>query len=102
VSAKTTSSAPPAASSSANPSTRAGSTAPSKGHPNETPIVTVARMRFSCARSTIRFATSTDSSGAAFWLRRLNVSLAANAKCTSSRPVSRRRSYPRSFSARPA
>ena len=60
--------------------------------PADTPIVTVARMPSSCARRTIRFATSTDSSGAAFWLRRLNVSVAAKAKCTSSSPISRSRS----------
>ena len=39
-----------------------------------------------------RAAAASDSSGEAFWLRRLNVSVAAKAKCTSSSPVARRRS----------
>ena len=50
-------------------------------------MVTVARSPSSCARSTIRSAASTDPRRVAFWLRWLNVSLAAKAKCTSSRPV---------------
>jgi hypothetical protein len=44
VSAKTISSAPAIANRSANATTRAGSTAPSNGQPNDVPIVTVARM----------------------------------------------------------
>ena len=72
--------------------TRAGSIAPSNGQPNEVPIVTVARMPSSCARATIRSADCVESSTVVPWLRWLNSSLAANAKCTSSSPVSRRRS----------
>jgi len=56
------------------------------------PIVTVARMPSAWARSTILAATSTDSAGEAFWLRRLSVSVEANAKCASSSPVAARRS----------
>ena len=54
---------------SASSSTRAGSTAPSNGQPNATPIVTVARMPSARARATMRVAAASDSSGEAFWLR---------------------------------
>ena len=49
--------------------------------------MTVARMPSAWARSTIRSAACSDSSTDAFELRWLNVSVAANAKCTSSRPA---------------
>ena len=65
---------------------------PRTGSRTTTPIVTVARIPSSCARATIAPAAASDSSGEAFWLRRLNVSVAAKATCTSSSPVAASRS----------
>ncbi len=55
-------------------------------------MVTVERIPSSRARRTPRIVDSSDSSTVAPELRWLNVGLAAKAKWTSSRPVSRRRS----------
>ena len=87
VSATAISSAPALANRAASSATRPGSTAPSNGQPNATPIVTVARMPSAAARSTIRSPAATPSSTDAPALRRSNSSVAANAKCTSSSPL---------------
>ena len=92
VSATTISSGPAAATSAASSTTRAGSTRPSNGHPKAVEIVTFERNPSSRARATIRSAAATESATEEPWLRSLNVSLAAKAKCTSSRPVASSRS----------
>ena len=92
VSAKTISSAPSVTASSASPSTRSGGTTPSNGQPNATEIETVAGTPSRFARSRMRPAVASASSTVAFALRLPNESVAANVKCTRSRPVVRSRS----------
>ena len=92
VSAKTISSAPPAGEPAGEIEHVPGSTAPSNGQPNAAPIVDGRANPVGVRPRTIRSAVSTDSSTDAFGLRWLKVSVAAKAKCTSSRPVASRRS----------
>ena len=83
----------------ASSATAPGSTRPSKGHPNEHEIVTVAGV--SPAAPRIASTRSVASASVAFPLRRLKVSVAANVTLTRSRSAPPKRSQPRSLSTRP-
>jgi hypothetical protein len=72
--------------------TRPGSTSPSKGQPNATLIVTVARRRSACARSTIRWQPRIASWTVWFALRWEKASVAPSVACTSGRSAAARRS----------
>ena len=102
VSARQSSCTPESAHRRANSATRAGSTSPSNGQPNDVASVIVVNSPRSRAAATTSAAIRIASSAVTFWLRPLKVSLTHTTTLTSSTPAPTARSSPLRFRISPA